>query len=131
MTTSTTSWFGIHISVLKLFNSYLLPCFFRVKCDNDFSSEYISSGVLSRLCCRSSVFRHVYHATPHSHLTFSTPPPIRMQHFSHSVLVALTHISCQASSTGIGGQLLQNSCVKQHFHCNCCCFVTFLPSDAL
>jgi len=71
--TNLSSWFGIHGSVLNWFKSYLTSRSLRVKCNKDFSSEHISfCGVCSsRLCSRSSTFRHVYHPTQHSYLLLS------------------------------------------------------------
>jgi len=52
--THPSSSFGIHGSVLKWFKSYLSSHSFCVKCDEDYSSEYVSSGS-SRLCPQYSI----------------------------------------------------------------------------
>ena len=46
----------------------------------------------SRLCSRSSTFRHVYHPTQHSHLlTFSKPPPLR-RWYTTFILIPSLHL---------------------------------------
>jgi len=62
--TRLSSWFGIHGSVLNWFKSYLTSRSFRVKCDNDFSSEHgplhLVTIPLSTLIFTLSLNHHLY-----------------------------------------------------------------------
>ena len=76
--TRLSSWFGIHVTALNWFRSYLSSRCFRVKCNNDFLLlTYLPLWCPPRLSSRPSALCHVYYPTQYSCLiSFFKSPPI-------------------------------------------------------